>query len=87
MSFVPQLLDEEIASDPEAIDALELNMHIPAGQWRKGDTHPNSDGILLRFCPRMLKSREDGPKRLPQPVFGQYFSFYYLVCVDFFNYN
>ncbi|XP_034251669.1 nuclear cap-binding protein subunit 3-like [Thrips palmi] len=65
-----KLLDEELAADPEAIDALELNMHIPPGQWRKGDTHPNSDGILLRFCPRHPKTREDGPKRLPQPVFG-----------------
>lgn len=65
-----KLLDEELASDPEAIDALELNMHIPPGQWRKGDTHPNSDGILLRFCPRHSRSREDGPRRLPQPVFG-----------------
>lgn len=65
-----KVLEEELSSDPEAIDALELDFTIPPGRWRKGNTHPNSDGILLRFCPRKSKSKDNGPQRLPQPVFG-----------------
>ncbi|KAJ1530474.1 hypothetical protein ONE63_005373 [Megalurothrips usitatus] len=63
-------IEDELNADSEAIDALELNLPIPPGRWRKGNTHPNSDGILLRFCPKNTKGLENGPKRLPQPVFG-----------------
>lgn len=68
--FPVQEVEEELTADSESIDALELGLSIPPGRWRKGNTHPNSDGILLRFRPKESK-KSDGPQRLPQPVFGK----------------